>query len=64
MRTSEEIIAHVRRGIVAGKVDLKAAEELCARAEQILSSALKMETYVHDVTKILEKTLPKNKNAV
>ena len=57
MRPSEEIIAHIRRGIAAGHVDLEVAEELCARMEQTLFSALKMEGYVHEATKILEKTL-------
>ena len=55
MRTTEVIIAHIRRGIAAGFVDLEAAEELCARAEQILFSELKMEGYVHEASKILEK---------
>lgn len=59
MRTTEAIIAHVRWGISAGHVDPDAAEELCARAEQTVFSALKMEGYVHEATKILEKIIAK-----
>ena len=55
MRPTDEIIAHIRRGVAVGFVDLEVAEELCARSEQILFSALKMEGYVHEASKVLEK---------
>lgn len=55
MGETATLIAKIRQDIGTGRVPTAEVLKLCERAEELLSSALKMEKALHDALKIIEK---------